>query len=493
MNRQEKAPRIHSEYPRLYHRRKLQIAAVAVMGAALLLSMLGGRFLTFTRRQAVVLSVWEILLFLVLTAVSVWMYRNLFIQADGLYHRLANQNGEEPVGPAEIAARRVGDLIAIIENIEGNQPFRQTLDFIYRSFSPYIPYTHIGVALLDRDARLIRATYGVSADRHARLARRLLGYTAPLDKTSLGKVIEGGEPRVINDLEDYLKDRKPVHRYNQILLEEGIRSSIAFPLLNNNAAVGIIFFSSDRKNVYGPEHIDFLKVLANSIMLSLEKTIMIDDMVVSSTLALAALAEERDNDTGDHLVRMRNYSRMVAELLAGDHRYAGSVDLDYVNAIERFSPLHDIGKVAIRDNILLKPGRLTPEEFEVMKTHTTYGARVLRMANENLKKQGRDVFRIGVEIAESHHEHWDGTGYPYGKRGREIPLSARIVAVADVFDALTSRRVYKPAYSFEKSVEILTGESGTHFDPDIVAVLLQNQEKLRTCYENSWDSIPNTV
>lgn len=483
------APGKNIERLTFYRRRKLKVAAIAAMGIALLLDMMAGRVFPLSRRQLIVLSAWELLLFIAIMVVAALMYRSLFVQADWLYHRLANRDDESPEGPEDLAAQRVRDLIAIIEKIEENQPFRETLDFIYRSFSPYIPYTHIGVALIDRDTRRIRASYGVSARRHARLAKRLIGYTAPLDSTSLGKVIESGEPRVINDLKKYLKGRNDIHYYNQILLEEGIRSSIAFPLVSNNAPVGIIFFSSDRKNVYGPAHIDFLKVLANSIMLSLEKTIMLDDMIVSSTLSLATLAEERDNDTGDHLMRMRKYSRLIAELLAGDPRFSGQVDPDYVDDIERFSPLHDIGKVAIRDNILLKPGRLTPEEFKIMKTHTTYGAHVLRMADDNLRKQGHDVFRMGIEIAESHHERWDGTGYPYGKRGRRIPLSARIVAVADVFDALTSRRVYKPAYSFEKSFEIISGESGTHFDPDIIAILLQNKAKLRECYEDNWKKV----
>ena len=377
---------------------------------------------------------------------------------------------------------KLNSLKMLIENLNKNVPFKHILNYIFESFIDYIPYTYIGIALIGDGGKTIKASYGISGKYHKNLAKRLLGFKIGINGTSLGKIIETGKERIINDLEEYVKG-KPKKEYNRILLEEGIRSSITFPLKNEKGVVGIIFFSSNIKNVYKKEHVRFLKTLANSIMLSLEKDILIDDLIISSTLALATLTEERDPETGDHLNRMKIYSKVIAEFLSNEKKYKGIIDVDYINNIERFSPLHDIGKVAIKDDILLKPGKLTKDEFEIMKTHTIYGAKVLKMADENLKKKGRSIFKLGIEIAEGHHEKWDGSGYPYGKKGEDIPLSARIVAIADVFDALTSKRPYKKAFSFEESIQIIIDGAGKHFDPNIVNIVLENIEIIKETYE----------
>ncbi|HEX3025847.1 MAG TPA: HD domain-containing phosphohydrolase [Clostridia bacterium] len=374
-------------------------------------------------------------------------------------------------------------LIKLIEMLQTNIPFKDILKSIYNNFFEYLPYTHIGVSLIDNDSQTIRASYAVSSKIHGSLKNKLIGFQIPVNETSLGKILKSGKPRVINDLEQYLQGRE-IKDYNRMLLDSGIKSSITFPLINNGIPIGIIFFSSNKTNVYNQEHINFLRTLANSLMLSLEKDILMDDMIISSTLAMATLTEERDLDTGEHLYRMKRYSRFLADLLLSEKVYPEIIDADFISSIERFSPLHDIGKVAIRDSILLKPGKLTQKEFEIMKTHTTYGANVLKMADENLIKLGRSVFKMGIEIAEGHHEKWDGNGYPYGKKGSEIPLSARIVAVADVFDALTSKRSYKPAYSFEESVSIIAGEKGKQFDPVIIDVFLKDIDKFEHYYKS---------
>jgi response regulator RpfG family c-di-GMP phosphodiesterase len=354
------------------------------------------------------------------------------------------------------------------------------LKYIFDTFSNYIPYTHIGVALISDDKKRIKASYAMT-NKHKSLLKKLVGYEMIINNTSLGKVIESGEERIINDLEEYVIG-KPLKEYNKMLIEEGIKASITFPLRANDNVLGIIFFSSDTKNVYKKEHIRFLRLLANSMGLSLEKSILIDDLVISTTLSLAKLTEERDSDTGEHLSRMSYYSRMLAEVLSKEDKYKDKIDIDYIDSIERFSPLHDIGKVAIKDEILLKPGKLTYEEYEIMKTHAIYGGKVLRLAEENLNRKGRSIFRVAIEIAEGHHEKWDGSGYPYGKSKEEIPLSARIVALADVFDALTSKRPYKEPFSFERSVEMIVEGKGKHFDPEIVDAFLKNRDKFERSY-----------
>jgi putative two-component system response regulator len=169
---------------------------------------------------------------------------------------------------------------------------------------------------------------------------------------------------------------------------------------------------------------------------------------------LALAVEYRDSDTGDHTWRVARYSQIIAEELG--------LAPDVCRSLYLAAPLHDVGKVGVPDRILLKPGRLDPDEFAVVQTHTTIGQRILGGS-------ASELIRLAAEIAESHHERWDGSGYPNGLAGTAIPLAARIVAVADVFDALTTQRPYKAAMSFEAALDSLRAESGRHFDPDCIA------------------------
>lgn len=211
-----------------------------------------------------------------------------------------------------------------------------------------------------------------------------------------------------------------------------------------------------------------LRVKAGERLLALETRELL-------IFALAKLAESRDSDTGAHLERVRTYSRIIAEHLLKLPKYREQVNPEFVRLIYLTSPLHDIGKVAVPDQILLKPGPLTEEEFEVMKTHTTRGAETLDAA---LKQYPSARFlRMARDIAASHHEWYDGSGYPRGLAGQAIPLSARIVALADAYDALTSKRVYKDAFTHEKARASVIKGRGTHFDPDVVDAFLANETK----------------
>jgi putative two-component system response regulator len=196
------------------------------------------------------------------------------------------------------------------------------------------------------------------------------------------------------------------------------------------------------------------------------------DLVIFS---LAKLAEARDPETGAHLERIREYSRVLAQHLTRSPRHRHNVDGDFVQMLYLTSPLHDIGKVGIPDSILLKPGPLTREEFEVMKQHAVIGGTTLQAAAE--AHPTAKYLQIARDIAFTHHEKFDGTGYPYGLRGNAIPLCGRIVALSDVYDALTTARVYKPAYSHEVAKDIILDGNGKHFDPEIVEAFLANEER----------------
>lgn len=190
---------------------------------------------------------------------------------------------------------------------------------------------------------------------------------------------------------------------------------------------------------------------------------------------LAKLAESRDPETGAHLERMREYCRVIAEHLSQHPRFQDQIDGDYVELLYLTSPLHDIGKVGIPDSVLLKPGKLTPEEFKIMQRHTIIGFETLDAAYR--ARPDAEYLRLARDVALTHHEKFDGSGYPNQLRGHEIPLCGRIVALADVYDALTTKRVYKPAFSHEESRQIILEGSGRHFDPDIVEAFLQNEHR----------------
>lgn len=214
-----------------------------------------------------------------------------------------------------------------------------------------------------------------------------------------------------------------------------------------------------------------------------EKIKEISESQMSIIFALAKLAEYRDIDTGNHLERVQVFCKMLAAKLQADSPYARYIDDNFVANIYQASPLHDVGKVAIPDHILLKPERLTFDEFEIMKTHTTIGAEYLE---EVLKKYPKNNFlKMGVDVARSGHERWDGKGYPQGLSGENIPLAARIMALVDVYDALRSARCYKKAVDHETAYAIIMGESGKQFDP----VVTEAFEKLKDEFDKTYSKV----
>ncbi|OBU86859.1 HD-GYP domain-containing protein [Chromobacterium subtsugae] len=218
---------------------------------------------------------------------------------------------------------------------------------------------------------------------------------------------------------------------------------------------------------------DFLEDKAAFLQSEVERRTREVQVIQDVTImALASLAETRDHETGNHLRRTQNYVRALAMELRNHPKYRKGLDDETIMMLYKSAPLHDIGKVGIPDHILLKPGPLTPQEFEIMKTHTTLGRDTIAAAEKMLDTPS-NFLRLAREIAHSHQEKWDGSGYPEGLAGDAIPVSARLMALADVYDALISRRTYKPPFPHSQAVDMIREGSGRHFDPEMVKAFLQ--------------------
>ncbi len=213
-----------------------------------------------------------------------------------------------------------------------------------------------------------------------------------------------------------------------------------------------------------------------------DKVKEISEAQMSTIFALVKLSESRDDDTGAHIERTASFCKLLAEKARRHPAYADQIDDVFSDSIYKASPLHDIGKVGISDAILLKPGKLTQEEFVIMKTHVDIGYQTLMRIGQHYKNNA--FLKMGIDITRYHHEKWDGTGYQEGLSGDAIPLSARIMAISDVYDALRSKRVYKEAYSHEKSCAVLMESRGRHFDPRLIDIFMEANTEFETLYNS---------
>lgn len=315
-----------------------------------------------------------------------------------------------------------------------------------------------------------------------------------ISELSIKQLIDG-EIDLINveDLGLYLKSNKMHEIFNEIN-RNGINSILAVSLVLKNQIRGIIFFLSSSKNSFKNHHITFIRSIVGQIALSVQRAELLKEIenhsrnlekIVSqrtgevlktqraTIFALSSLADARDSETGDHLERIRNYSVLLMQLysIQEDHP---EVNARLLRDLYDSSVLHDIGKVGIPDYILLKKGFLTEEEFDIMKKHPVIGYDALKTASADL---GSDFFlNMAMDIILYHHERWDGAGYPHGLKGEDIPLSARIVSIADVYDALTSKRPYKEAFTHEKAIDIMKNEEGK-YDPELFSLFVKNENQ----------------
>ncbi|MFW6415305.1 MAG: HD domain-containing phosphohydrolase, partial [Thermodesulfobacteriota bacterium] len=295
-----------------------------------------------------------------------------------------------------------------------------------------------------------------------------------LPHSLINYVRQTNEDIIINDVQNhdfFISD--PFFRENTI------KSILCTPIKYKGRTAGIIYLENRLSpNVFTSERIQILKILSSQAAISIENAKLYTELNRTreiTVVSLSSLAETRDTETGAHIIRTQHYIKLLAERVKNHHYYSNYLNDHIIDLIFKAAPLHDIGKVGVPDHILLKPGKLNNEEFEEIKKHTIYGKDALKMAEANL---GSNSFMgFAREIAYTHHEKWDGTGYPQGLQGNDIPVSGRLMAIADVYDALISKRVYKPAFTHEKAVEIIKKDKGTHFDPALVDAFLDIQDE----------------
>ena len=302
-----------------------------------------------------------------------------------------------------------------------------------------------------------------------------------------GRVFESGEPVLINSQEE----ARELLGEDESRLFEGL-PMLSTPLSASENVVGVLNLTQRfQETPFTSNELGFLNLLTNysaSAIQNVRNRIARDEARDSVVVALAKLAEHRDDDTGKHLDRVTIYCLKLASELRKKPAFAPLINHEFMWNLKRAAPLHDIGKVAIPDAILLKPGRLNEEEMAVMRRHTTVGSETIRSLLDRAPDSG--FLRMAEEIAESHHEWFNGDGYPNKIAGDAIPVSARILALADVYDALTTERVYKKAMSHRKAVQIISEERGTHFDPTIVDVFLKLEPEFERMAREMSDTRP---
>lgn len=341
----------------------------------------------------------------------------------------------------------------------------QTIHAALRERFPFVQ--RIAAAVYDPNTDTLQ-TFLYTGEEDAPLTH----YTAKLsDAPSLRDIIEKGRPRVINDLAIFAKGR---HEHTQRIAARGYRSSYTMPMYHRGRLFGFLFFNAYETGCFGEETLGQIDPFGHLIALTIINDLTTMHTLLASVKTARDMAHARDGETGSHLDRMSRFARVIAQSVADRYELTD----EYIEKIFIFSPLHDIGKIAIPDRVLLKPGKLDPDEVALMQTHPTRGREMIdqMLARFELgEMQGSDILR---NIALFHHESIDGSGYPDGRTGDNIPIEARIVAVADIFDALTSRRPYKPAWSNDDAIVMLHQLAGRKLDVHCVNALVENRDKI---------------
>lgn len=374
---------------------------------------------------------------------------------------------------------RLNSLFGLTDRIYQATSLDEIIKFIYEEFNGLLPIDWVAMLRMDVSKQQMVVGHIYSKEEQILHEGDLVSVYHPVlqDVFSDNKVIS------FDNLKEELKAYDEENGFFSNLIQMDMKSMIVFPLSISGNEQALLVFATHTQNAYHSSHRELLNNITSQVSHAFDRSIGMESLVVSAVEGLAKLAESRDPETGDHLVRMSLYSYILAKQLYHEGIYQEEFKSSYPRHVFHFAPMHDIGKVGVEDSILLKPGKLTDDEWIEMRKHPVIGADVLRRCETQVNKAGYSMFKIGIEIAEGHHEKYDGSGYPYQRKGDEIPLSARIVALADVFDALTSRRPYKDAWPVEKALSLIDEESGKHFDPDVIKAFKTALPEIMEVYE----------
>lgn len=353
-----------------------------------------------------------------------------------------------------------------------------TMNVLFDFLKPRLGIDRVGLAYVDYQTRSFVAEFGVLSDQEIVLGP---GFRQPFSDTSLYEILTHQQPVINNDIEQTLLT-KPTSAALNMLKAEQIKSNLTIPIIMNQVVFGFIFFSSYKNDFFDDRMVEIGKQVANEVKTLLNRAYFTNVILTKMTSAFSEIVESKDSDTGNHILRMVKYSSILARGIKNKNHPDYQITPKQILEIERYAAVHDIGKVGIPDEILKKNDKLTDQEWEIIKKHPQIGADVFKNLRLSLIAFDSSLYQVAEDITRYHHECWDGSGYPTGLKGYEIPLVARIVSVADVFDALTSKRSYKQAFSFEESVQMIKDSSGSKLDPFIVQVFIDELEQIKKVY-----------
>ena len=360
------------------------------------------------------------------------------------------------------------DHLDRLSHLGDQGPLGEKLQFLHcRAKEQHSYIERIAVALYDQPSDLL-STFIYSSESPTPLSN----YQAKLaDCGSLLNILKEGKPRVINDMEVF-KNGKNEH--TRLMAQTPYQASYTMPLYAEGSFLGFVFFNSSQKSVFNELVLSELDMIGHMISLLVFNELTKVQTLMATVKSAQSISHSRDPETGAHLDRMSRYARLIAQELASKHQ----LNDDYIEHLFLFAPLHDLGKIGIPDDILLKPRKLSETEFEIMKSHTTKGLHIIDDLIKNYGLEGIAHVDMLRNIVLYHHEAVNGCGYPKHLNSHEIPLEARIVAVADVFDALTSQRPYKKAWSNEEAFAKLQSLANVQLDIECVMALQKNTDAI---------------